>query len=367
MAITYDDWTIILNPSSSPKEVMLEITTKCNFSCLHCFRNKVFDEKFGNMSIGTYLSLLDQLEETKVKKIMFSGWGEPLAHPKILEFLKKAKEQGFTVSITTNGALLEKYAEDLYKLEVDEIVVSIDAPVADIYEHIRTGGSWEKIINGLLKIKELKKSGNTNPLISMHFTITKYNCGTLPLLPSFAEKFGIKKIVLSNVIPYSIPQESTISCLASQKNKEKLEKLFEDLKKQTQNSDITIILPRTTFTSERSCPFIAHKATFISWDGSVSPCIYYGHNWMAVFSGRERTIKKVTFGKIKDESLLEIWKNPEYIAFRFRATFFVQPSCLYCNFVRLCKFTESNQMDCWGNTPTCSSCPYAHDLVKCPL
>jgi len=106
---------------------------------------------------------------------------------------------------------------------------------------------------------------------------------------------------------------------------------------------------------------------YIRYDGYVAPCIYYAHNWRNAFFGIEREIHRVLFGNIREKNLLEIWRSPEYALFRFRATFFTQPSCLDCPLAPYCTYTLSNESDCWGNTPTCAHCPYSHDIARCPL
>jgi len=89
------NWVITLSEESRPKEIMLEITTRCNFSCIHCFRN-MMSEKFTDMSIKLFKKIIDEASNIGVKWIVFSGWGEPLVHPNIIEFPKYVKERDLT-------------------------------------------------------------------------------------------------------------------------------------------------------------------------------------------------------------------------------------------------------------------------------
>lgn len=364
----YDDWVISLSEKSKPKAAMVEITTRCNFSCTYCFRNTIFAENFGDMSKDVYERVLAELKHCDVQKIVFSGWGEPLVHQRFLEFCKLAKDYGFWIMITTNGSLLEKYASSIFDIGIDEIVVSLDAPKREYYELLRPKGKFSGLLRGLIKLRDLKLDKNMEkPEVSIHFTITKYNCKEIPLLPSFARKLAISKITLSHVIPISKTVEERISCLSSEDSKRKLRTYIEKAALEASKYEISLSVPRDGVTGRRVCPFINKKAVFISWDGEVSPCIYYAHNWKATFFGREREVYRVTFGNVLEESLLSIWRKPEFVGFRFKTQFFDQPSCLDCELKDVCLLTATNKMDCWGNTPTCASCPYAHDIVRCPL
>jgi len=51
--------------------------------------------------------------------------GEPLTHPLLPEFIRYATEQGFFVSITTNGTLLKKRREELLASGVYKINISV--------------------------------------------------------------------------------------------------------------------------------------------------------------------------------------------------------------------------------------------------
>ena len=51
--------------------------------------------------------------------------GEPLTHPRLPEFIRYATQEGFLVSITTNGTLLKKYGEKLLQSGVYKINISI--------------------------------------------------------------------------------------------------------------------------------------------------------------------------------------------------------------------------------------------------
>ncbi len=364
--IRYGEWELALNEDSKPREVMIEVTTSCNYSCIHCFRNEMFNEEFGAMSRETFSRLVKGLDEVNVEKVVFSGWGEPLTHPEIIDFLKEVKGLGAYTILNTNGYLLGKYAEHICRLGVDEVVVSVDSVETDVYRSIRVGGVLSNVIKGLLRIKELR-GFNDKPMLTLWFTINAANLRDVIKVPSFAKSLGFSKVVFSHIIPLSKGHETSTAVYADSSSASKLSEVFTNLSKEVLGIGIHVTVPKEKPVVERSCPFISNRAFFVRWDGYVTPCINYAHNWRNTFLGVDRYTYAAKFGDVNKEKILDIWRKPEYLRFRFRTAFFTQPSCLDCTLVKYCTYTTSNMQDCWGNTPTCAHCPYSHDITRCPL
>lgn len=361
------EWVISVDEGSRPKEAMIEVSMKCNLKCVHCFRNNLLED-LGEMDFSDFKHIIEKLSNVGVRKVVLSGWGEPLVHKDILDMIKLCKDRGFTVLLNTNGTLLNEYVNDIVRLGVDEVVVSIDAVSKDVYEGIRVGGSIDEVTNALLKIKELIISrGLWKPSVSIQFTLTKSNVSELRKLLEYARITGATHVFVSNVIPLSVRGEELSACYLDSECAYEVKKLGMELAKISLETKVLITLPNMDVTVERSCPFTSRSALFIRWDGGVAPCIYYAHSWTSVFKGVERKIRAVTFGNVLKESLRSIWLSSDYVAFRFRTYFFSMPSCLDCPLVNYCDYTLSNDSDCWGNSPTCSHCPYSHGMVRCPL
>jgi len=326
----------------------------------------MFNESLGVMSKEVFNKVINELGSIDVKKVVFSGWGEPLTHPEIINFLKEVKDLGVYTVLNTNGSLLSRYADDLYRLDVDEIVVSIDSVETDVYESIRVGGMLSDVVKGLLRINYLRGYG-VKPTLTLWFTMNAINFNDIIKIPLYARNLGFNRVVLSHTIPLSRDYEEAITIYGNNELITKLTEVFDKLSKEVLAVGGQISLPKSRPSTERLCPFISNRALFIRWDGYVTTCIHYAHNWRYTFSGVDRYVYAVKFGDLREEKLIDIWRKPEYIRFRFRATFFTQPSCLDCTLVTYCTYTVSNIHDCWGNSPTCAHCPYSHDITRCPL
>ncbi len=106
---------------------MLELTTACNYSSIHCFRFAARDFKVTFMDEELYHTIVKKARDIGVRRIVYTGWGEPTVHPRFMEFLEVARKLGFEVVVNTNGSRLEELAVSFVKLGVDEVYVSIDA------------------------------------------------------------------------------------------------------------------------------------------------------------------------------------------------------------------------------------------------
>jgi len=362
------DWIINLSKDSRPEEIMIEVTTRCNFSCIHCFRN-MMSEDFTDMDIELFKKIINEASQIGVKWIVFSGWGEPLVHPRIIEFLKYTKERGLRILLNTNGFLLKKYVEEIYDIKVDKIVISIDSLREDIYKKIRIGGELSSITESLTKIKDFKiRDSSRSPEINIQFTLNRLNVDDLGNLAEFAYMYGVSRVVLSNLIPLNKWQEDNLACYTWADCKERIRDAKPVFIKYGLEHGIEFSIPNFNVSySERTCPFMQRKALFVRHDGKVAPCIYYAHNWRNTLIDVDRQIKEIIFGDLKRESILDIWRKNDYIGFRGTVYFMIYPSCLDCVLLQYCTLTLSNEMDCWGNNPSCSHCPYSRDLVRCPL
>lgn len=122
------------------KKAYYEITNVCNASCSFCPKNCrpphfVSEEEFDNV--------INKLSG-RVEYLYFHLMGEPLLHPSIIEFSKKAQERGFKVSITSNGILskrvgipliesgaIYKISLSLHSYESNSYSMSLDEYIGD--------------------------------------------------------------------------------------------------------------------------------------------------------------------------------------------------------------------------------------------
>ncbi len=77
----------------------LELTTACNFRCVHCFQER--DNVF--MDTAMAISLIDRADSLGVNQVVLTG-GEPTLHPEFASIYRKARDLGFIMNVFTNAA-----------------------------------------------------------------------------------------------------------------------------------------------------------------------------------------------------------------------------------------------------------------------
>jgi len=113
----------------------LSITNKCNINCLYCHHDGMIPSS-NEMTSDEIFQILKIAKTFGVEKIRFSG-GEPLIRKDIVEIIKKTASLNFKdISITTNGILLAKYAEDLFNAGLNRVNVSFDTLDTETYKKI---------------------------------------------------------------------------------------------------------------------------------------------------------------------------------------------------------------------------------------
>ena len=364
--LKYRDWIIDLSTQSYPDTIVLELTTDCNLKCIHCFRNAIWDCSTGAMDKKTFSRLLEEIIKCNVERVVLSGWGEPLLHKEIINYIYELKEARVSsIALNTNGTLLSEYVDSLITY-IDEFIISIDAVNKDLYRTIRQG-DFSDVLNGIIKLNKYRIRKIMKPALTLLFTANLINIKELINVVKFAKNVGANKLIISNFIPISYETEDKLGILVKHDIPKLYDNIISEIAKLSMGYNILISIASYKPKVERLCPFISNNAVFIRFDGSVSPCLNYAHGWKFVLEGIPRKIHSVTYGNISNNDLDEIWRQYRYTQLRYNLDAGLFPSCLDCPTRKVCRYTLSNEYDCWGNNPTCAHCIFYHRMAICPI
>lgn len=152
----------------------VSVTDRCNFRCKYCIPSHGF-QHIDHSSILSYEEMLfaiDVFGSLGVKKVRVTG-GEPLVRKDIGSFLERISKLPDIeeVTLTTNGALLKKFTDDIKRAGIRRVNVSLDSLRPDRYKDITGGFNLETIIDG---IKHAQRSG-IGPVKTNMVVIKGYN------------------------------------------------------------------------------------------------------------------------------------------------------------------------------------------------
>lgn len=102
-------------------KVYVEITNICNKNCSFCPGTV---RPLRQMTMEEFEHIGETLQGV-TEYLYFHIMGEPLTHPLLPDFVRRAKELGFHPAITTNGSLLPKRGEELLAAKPYKVNLSV--------------------------------------------------------------------------------------------------------------------------------------------------------------------------------------------------------------------------------------------------
>lgn len=130
----------------------VSITDRCNLHCTYC-RPKEGIALKGHDDILRYeeiLRVVRQAVRMGLVKVRLTG-GEPLVRRGFVEFASALKKiEGLQdISLTTNGILLARFAEDIFRAGIHRVNISLDSLNKEKYFLITGGGNIDDVFRGI--------------------------------------------------------------------------------------------------------------------------------------------------------------------------------------------------------------------------
>jgi MoaA/NifB/PqqE/SkfB family radical SAM enzyme len=370
-------------PITQLTKIYIEPTVACNLDCITCFRND-WEQPIGRMSEETFASIIQGLKKLDpIPSVYFGGIGEPLFHPKTIDWIAEAKALGVKVELITNGTTLtEKKSREIINAGLDVLWVSIDGASEETYGDVRMGSEYPKIVQNLRRFAKMRKPNHfPEPEIGIAFVAMKRNIDDLPKVIKLGKSVKAKYFSVSNLQPATAdmrgellydqtmhniayleaPNLPRLSLPKMDFNEHTRNALFE-----TFNSQLSVEFAGNNWGGVNdTCDFIESGTMSVAWDGNVSPCWPLMHTHTSYLHGKPRHSKLHVIGNVRERSLLNLWLDPDYLAYRERLHNFEFAPCTFCGG---CDLSESNEEDCIGNTtfPVCGGCLWAQGIIQCP-
>lgn len=344
--------------ASAPACISFQITRRCNLKCHMCvqYRHGVgdkaplswYDPKM-EISPEAWIKVLDQCKSAK-PWISITG-GEPTIYNGLKDIIRAKRERNLAGDLTTNGMLLDGFAEFLVEQQMENVIVSLDGP-EEYHDEVRgVQGAFRKTINGIKALVEARERlGSYAPIIGLTFVITKLNLESLERMVPLAIDLGVDIMQFSHPIwtsPEKADLHNKILCddfaekhgfdlvspslpegeyFHGELTQEDTPAVIESLKKARELAKGKIalnILPSLPddlidpyyldedYSFPNTCNSLWQKLRIMP-DGTVTPCLH------------------VVVGNIKDQSIMDIWKGEKMASFRKVVAKGLFPGCVRC-------------------------------------
>lgn len=287
------------NYVTAPIYVRIKPINQCQHKCFFCVYNGDYSGMHENMSKKDMLSkdkifeILDDFKEIGVKAITYSGGGEPLLYPHIIDTFKKTKDNGIDLSIITNGQLLK--GEKLKQLiNAKWVRISMDYHNEKEFSKSRLVSKkmFFQIINNIRDFSTQKN----NCELTVNYIVTKLNCETIIQAIDFIKGLGVNNIRLSPLW--------TQDFMAYHKDiKQKVIADIDYARKQYETEDFKIFdsynISKEQLNRTYNKCYVMQTIPVIGADGNVYTC----HNKAYDDDG--------LIGNINDKSFKDLWFSKE--------------------------------------------------------
>jgi MoaA/NifB/PqqE/SkfB family radical SAM enzyme len=244
-----------------PLSLGLQLTTRCNLHCTHCYQDAASGE---DMSLNLIAPLFDQAKAAGCACVDFTG-GEPLLHSAWPDILRMLSEKKLGFSLVTNGWKLEDFlralGSDMPLLR--RLSISLDGPDAEAHDAVRGAGSFARATGGARLCKDMGVE------FSLRMTVTKASPPYLDRMLALGETLGAEALVLIPVIPTRrmaeaglLPEPADLHSVAAWAADRK------------HNNGTHVVLAAGYFTLEiaRPCPSFTGESLFVSAQGDICFC-----------------------------------------------------------------------------------------------
>jgi radical SAM protein with 4Fe4S-binding SPASM domain len=335
-----------------PLKLEIDITNQCNLRCVMCYFNdeRVSRRRREDISVEEFARIAGQVFPV-CNEVSLSYGTEPLLHQQFGELIKITKSHRVPlVWTTTNGILLKgRMIDQVVRLGLDSICISIDAATKQTYERIRVGASFEKLMANIQALNRAKEQYRSDtPHVQLNFVLMRSNIEELPALIRLARELKAAAVGAVHVVPFenaSAKEEPLV------RDKELCNRMLDEARALAKRYKVVAHLPenfrgrparalsgRGNFfyglkmdegeASLSCCRFPWHFVGINPY-GDVIPCgWWYGEEPM---------------GNIKAQPFEEIWNNERYRALRAehlgRA---LRPTCQSCPAAGLGSVDDNN-------------------------
>ena len=159
---SYQDWSLELHDRVTAKRVpisgSIEVTRRCNLSCVHCYNNLPLNDQEARHAELTYEGhcwLIDEMEEQGCLWLLYTG-GEIFVRRDFLDIYSYAKKAGFLITLFTNATLITpQIAEYLALWTPFSVEVSLYGCTAATHDRVTgVAGSFDKTLRGVRLLME---------------------------------------------------------------------------------------------------------------------------------------------------------------------------------------------------------------------
>lgn len=289
-------------PITAPLHIRLKPTNHCNHACRYCAY------RASNQSLGKDMRTADSIPQKKmieiardiaamgVRAVTYSGGGEPLTYPYLLETSRILIDGGVRLACLTNGALLQDEKAEFFAHNAVWLRISMDGWDDASYQRYRgvRDGEFTRIMRNIEAFNTL----GGNCFLGVSYIVDNENCAHVRDMLERLKNAGVRSVKVSACVvsndaarnnAYHAPHFRRVQDMLQQAISDLSDPSFEIL-------DAWHTLSDRFEKSYTWCPYIQIKPV-IAADMGVYPCQDKAY------------VKEFQLGSLSGQSFREFWEN----------------------------------------------------------
>ena len=175
---------------TAPPRLDLALTYRCNNNCYFCYTGG--PQQVKELTTAQWKTALDKIWQAGIPQVVFTG-GEPTLRDDLVELVDHAQQ--FVTGMITNGRKLAALADELHRVSLDYVQVSLESANPAIHDHmVGSKGAWLETTFGINKARASGLEVITNT------TLTQDNIKEFPDLIKFGAEAGLKVMACNTLI-----------------------------------------------------------------------------------------------------------------------------------------------------------------------
>jgi MoaA/NifB/PqqE/SkfB family radical SAM enzyme len=294
-----------------PIKLDIENVSRCNFRCTMCAVSDWHKgQRAADLSLDAFRRLID--EQIGLVEIKLQGLGEPtMQRDDYFAMIRYAREKHIWVRTTTNASLL--HLKDNYRkmidADVNELQISVDGASKAVYEGIRRGANYERVMANIALINRHARERGVDRT-KMWTVVQQANLQELEALVDHAAALGFSNQVFSlELTDFGLARWQEINAAASAERSLDVDFLL-GLVERGKERGVRVRFWNTTAkystdSPQALCPWPFERA-YISSDQRVVPCCFIGNPDVA----------EIGTAPANPASFASVWFGADFQAFR---------------------------------------------------
>jgi len=322
--------TAAAEAKGQPISVTVQVTDRCNYSCVHCYQEH---DRADELTTAEIEGIFAALRELNVMFLVLVG-GEFFMRRDADHLLRVAHQDGFALRVLSTGHhITDKRADFLATLKPIELDLSLYGSNAAIHERVTDQrGSFKRTVDAA---ERLLKRGVP---VTLKVPVMESNAGDMKDLTAFASSLGAKLKVDPFVTSMENADQSPVSL---RMGAGALARFYNE-----QDEEVSVAAARrqTPPDSGGSCG-VGQRGFYVKPNGDVWPC----------------SSLSVSVGNVRSTSLHDIWYGSQELEEVRGYTWATLSECRDCPVRRFCARCHGMALLEQGNArgPSLEACRHA--------